>query len=436
MLAQITAPQSNAAQQEQTIQVVSAPLPSSQKTTSAAAFENTKADPQVLPGQWTQLAPKGNLQQEQASTVQWSQQTLSSQTSPVAASGQEPLQNQSAGPGTTFSIPTESEPISVQASTGAQVIFNPKDGTIVTSTTPQQQQRADEILKSPESSLLFQNKDGQSISIEQGKDPLQSQPPATALSGNQTLYQKAANLDLNSRYIHSHLISTPTATTAVDNQSMGSDQSQSGMLFDGNQKFQAMQDMKPISLFQEGGVQTLGTSLFGTQLASSQLTSMTTLTSGAETTYYQLGSGSMVPDTAVVDQMISHFSANKQLETSTVNLKLHPQELGELRLEIKVEQDNVKAHIVTQSPHSQEMLDRHLPKLREALEQQGLHLQDIEVSVADGNAGFEEQFANNSGWQQSQQSMSQRNTRSDFSMELTEEAGEEEDVDTNFNAIA
>jgi flagellar hook-length control protein FliK len=144
----------------------------------------------------------------------------------------------------------------------------------------------------------------------------------------------------------------------------------------------------------------------------------------------------MVPDTAVVDQMISHFSANKQLETSTVNLKLHPQELGELRLEIKVEQDNVKAHIVTQSPHSQEMLDRHLPKLREALEQQGLHLQDIEVSVADGNAGFEEQFANNSGWQQSQQSMSQRNTRSDFSMELTEEAGEEEDVDTNFNAIA
>nr|WP_320009519.1 flagellar hook-length control protein FliK [uncultured Desulfobulbus sp.] len=327
------------------------------------------------------------------------------------------------------------EPRSLQATTGATVIFTPQDGTITT--RQQVQQQGENILKAPESALFFQNSDGQSISIEQGKNPLQPQVLTTALSGNQTLHQKGANLDFNGRYIHSHLLQTPGTAVAAANQSMTSDQSQADLFSGGNQDFKGMPGQEQPSLFQEGGFQTLGhTTGFGMQLSSSQMTTFSAPTSGTETTYYQLGSGTLVPDTAVVDQMIAQFSANKRLETSTLNLKLHPQELGELRLEIKVEQDNVKAHIVTQSPHSQEMLDRHMPKLREALEQQGLHLQDIEVSVADGNTGFEEQFANNSGWQQSQQSMTSKTTRSDFSIELNEEAGEEEDVETNFNAIA
>ena len=332
-------------------------------------------------------------------------------------------------------VQTGQEPRSLQATTGATVIFNPQDGTITT--RQQVQQQGENILKAPESALFFQNSDGQTISIEQGKNPLQPQVLTTALSGNQTLHQKGANLDFNGRYIHSHLLQTPGTAVAAANQSMTSDQSQADLFSGGNQDFKGMPGQEQPSLFQEGAFQTLGhTTGFGMQLSSSQMTTLSAPTSGTETTYYQLGSGTLVPDTAVVDQMIAQFSANKRLETSTLNLKLHPQELGELRLEIKVEQDNVKAHIVTQSPHSQEMLDRHMPKLREALEQQGLHLQDIEVSVADGNTGFEEQFANNSGWQQSQQSMTSKTTRSDFSIELNEEAGEEEDVETNFNAIA
>lgn len=54
-------------------------------------------------------------------------------------------------------------------------------------------------------------------------------------------------------------------------------------------------------------------------------------------------------------------------------------------MEIRVEQDNIKAHITTQNPQAQEMLDRHLPRLREALEQQGLRLDQVEITVADKN---------------------------------------------------
>ncbi|MBM9537430.1 flagellar hook-length control protein FliK [Desulfobulbus alkaliphilus] len=96
----------------------------------------------------------------------------------------------------------------------------------------------------------------------------------------------------------------------------------------------------------------------------------------------RLPSGIMVPEGTVIDQLIAHFSANRRLDSGSINLQIHPRELGALRMEIKVEQENIKAHITVQNPQAQEMIDRHLPRLREALEQQGLHLQQIEVTLA------------------------------------------------------
>jgi flagellar hook-length control protein FliK len=101
-----------------------------------------------------------------------------------------------------------------------------------------------------------------------------------------------------------------------------------------------------------------------------------------ESAMLRLPSGLFVPHGTVIDQVIAHFSTNSRLESGSVSLQLHPRELGALRLEIKVEQDNIKAHITVQNPQAQELIDRHLPRLREALEQQGLHLQQVEVTVA------------------------------------------------------
>lgn len=107
-----------------------------------------------------------------------------------------------------------------------------------------------------------------------------------------------------------------------------------------------------------------------------------TATTNTDSSMVRLPSGALVPEGAAMDQMITHLSMNKRLDTGTINLKLHPQELGELRMEIKVEQDNIKAHIIAQTPQAQEMIDRHLPRLREALEQQGMNLAQVEVTVA------------------------------------------------------
>ncbi len=120
---------------------------------------------------------------------------------------------------------------------------------------------------------------------------------------------------------------------------------------------------------------------------------------GMQVSTLRLPSGTEVPHSQIVNQVSDHFSMNRNLESGSVTLRLHPAELGELRMEIKVEQDNIKAHITTHNPQVQDILDRNIPKLREVLEQQGMNLEHIQVTVAadDGGNGqlFQEQFEQN-----------------------------------------
>lgn len=110
----------------------------------------------------------------------------------------------------------------------------------------------------------------------------------------------------------------------------------------------------------------------------------------------RLPSGTDVPHSRIIDQVIHRFTMNRSLESGTVLLRMHPAELGELRMEIRVDQENIKASIITQNPQVQEVIDRYMSKLREALEEQGFNLEHIEVSVSDdpekNDQHFKEQF--------------------------------------------
>jgi len=114
----------------------------------------------------------------------------------------------------------------------------------------------------------------------------------------------------------------------------------------------------------------------------------------------RLPSGTEVPHSQIANQVNDHFSVGRNLESGSVVLRLHPAELGELRMEIRVEQDNIKAHITTHNPQVQDILDRNIPRLREVLEQQGMNLEHMQVSVAADQQGsdqlFQEQFASSS----------------------------------------
>lgn len=113
----------------------------------------------------------------------------------------------------------------------------------------------------------------------------------------------------------------------------------------------------------------------------------------------QLPSGQSVPESEVLGQVLGRVQLGGPRPGSSISMKLHPEELGEVKLELVVEKDRVRALIVAQSQQVQEVLERHLPRLREALQQQGLKVDELQVSVdsrqQDGQRGLfqEEQRA-------------------------------------------
>ncbi len=52
-----------------------------------------------------------------------------------------------------------------------------------------------------------------------------------------------------------------------------------------------------------------------------------------------------------------------------------------------MEKGGIKAHIQAQTAQVQEVLERHMPRLREAFAQQGLQLDDVEVSLDSRQSG-------------------------------------------------
>jgi len=113
----------------------------------------------------------------------------------------------------------------------------------------------------------------------------------------------------------------------------------------------------------------------------------------------QLPSGLQLAETQVVDQVITHLAGSADGESGRIRLRLYPAELGSIRLDLLVEGDRVRAHLQAQSQQVQEVLDRHLPLLRDALQQQGLKIDEFRVDVQTNQDQASQDFA----WQQSQQ---------------------------------
>ena len=104
----------------------------------------------------------------------------------------------------------------------------------------------------------------------------------------------------------------------------------------------------------------------------------------------RLNSGMVISENRIVEQTIDKFAVNQAKETGSVTLRLHPEELGQVKVELVMDKDSVRAHLHAQSQQVQEVLERHLPRLRDALEQQGLKIDQLQVSVDsqhNGNRG-------------------------------------------------
>jgi len=102
---------------------------------------------------------------------------------------------------------------------------------------------------------------------------------------------------------------------------------------------------------------------------------------------FQTPSGQPMPENQLLDQVARSINLQANGDRSQMTLRLHPEELGELKLELVMEKGGIKAHIQAQTAQVQEVLERHMPRLREAFAQQGLQLDDVEVSLDSRQSG-------------------------------------------------
>lgn len=167
---------------------------------------------------------------------------------------------------------------------------------------------------------------------------------------------------------------------------------------------------------------------------------------GTETTSVQSlsATGKMVPltphtidENSILNQVIQRFQMRSNLRNSSISLKLHPVELGELRIDIAVKEGSLKANFMAQSQQVQEVLEKQMPRLRELMAQHGLNVDDILVSLDSdgiGQHGFsQENFNNDTLGNGSKKS---DKTRHSFDQSLEQLLTEENDVDTGINVKA
>ncbi|MBD1400430.1 flagellar hook-length control protein FliK [Pelovirga terrestris] len=87
-----------------------------------------------------------------------------------------------------------------------------------------------------------------------------------------------------------------------------------------------------------------------------------------------------VTDSQIFDQVVTHLSGSAKGDMGRMVLRLHPAELGSLRIELMVEGDKVRANLHAQTQQVQEVLERNLGQLRNSLAEQGLKIDHFQVS--------------------------------------------------------
>ncbi len=103
-----------------------------------------------------------------------------------------------------------------------------------------------------------------------------------------------------------------------------------------------------------------------------------------QTAVVQLPSGQQVAESQIFDQVVTHISGSQNGESGRMVLRLQPAELGSLKLELMVEGDRVKANLQAQTTQVQEVIERNLPQLRNALAEQGLKIDQFQVNIDKG----------------------------------------------------
>lgn len=93
----------------------------------------------------------------------------------------------------------------------------------------------------------------------------------------------------------------------------------------------------------------------------------------------------------VMEQIVNHMRFEVRGDIAEIRIQLKPEHLGEVSLRIAAQNGIVVAQFVAESQRVKEIIESNFSQLRDSLEQQGINISEIEVSVAQDDA--DRQFA-------------------------------------------
>jgi flagellar hook-length control protein FliK len=114
-------------------------------------------------------------------------------------------------------------------------------------------------------------------------------------------------------------------------------------------------------------------------------------TNGAPSSPQTVPSQTTVDPNVVVDQILRGISLNTIDTTSTVRMRLVPEELGDVSVKLTIEGSSVTAQVMAQTPAAHDALVAGQGQLERALADAGLKLTSFNVDLAGGFASFQQQ---------------------------------------------
>jgi flagellar hook-length control protein FliK len=115
------------------------------------------------------------------------------------------------------------------------------------------------------------------------------------------------------------------------------------------------------------------------------------ISSNGAQTPSELPSHTAVDPSLVVDQILRGAFLNTAGSTSTVRMRLVPEELGDISVKLTIEGSSVSAQVMAQTPAAHDALVAGQAQLERSLADNGLKLTSFNVSLAGGFASFQQQ---------------------------------------------
>lgn len=130
------------------------------------------------------------------------------------------------------------------------------------------------------------------------------------------------------------------------------------------------------------------------QIATTVQQEVASTSQPGETKPIILASGTTVYEQEILKQITDKFQIKSRLTETRLNLKLHPAELGELKIDLTVKEGSIRANVVAQSQHVQEILEKNISRLKTVLEGQGFSVDEITITAKSESASSFDLFDN------------------------------------------